>query len=228
MKKEMGIVRRENGEIMLEATIVLLPTLIIILAMISLSFLFYEQSLVNTVATEIASEIGRFYKYSKRYDDEMGVNILSDDDIKNGKLFSSSFAIWSIQNQYEELAKEYAKERIAIATLGLDNSDLEVTCDIQNTAPGRAYVKVIVSQKTEFFLYEIWNMIGEDGVAGITDFTGVAYAECSDLMGYTSMINFIDYWTTVVENEVEIVEEIDGLIDAVKSLIDAGQSLLVQ
>lgn len=228
MKKAMSITRKENGEIMLEATIVLLPTLIIMFAMISLSFLFYEQALMNTVATEIASEVGRFYKYSKRYDDEMGVNVLSDDDIKNGKLFSSSFAIWSIEDQYEELAKEYAKDRIVLATLGLDNSDLEVTCDVQNTAPGRAYVKVVVSQKTEFFLYEIWSMIGEDGIAGITDFTGVAYAECSDLMGYTSMINFIDYWTTVVVNEVEILGEVDGLIDAVKSLIDAGQSLLVQ
>lgn len=228
MKKAMGIVRKENGEIMLEATIVLLPTIMIMFAMISLSFLFYEQALMNTVATEIASEIGRFYKYSKRYNDEMGANVLSDDDIKKGKLFSSSFAIWSIEDQYEDLAEEYAQERIALATLGLDNSDLEVTCDVKNTAPGRAYVKVVVSQKTEFFLYEIWGLIGENGVAGITDFSGVAYAECSDLMGYTSMVNFIDFWTSALVDEVELLGEVDGLIDAIKSMIEAGQSLLVQ
>lgn len=228
MKKAMGILHKENGEIMLEASIVLLPTLVIMFAMISLSFLFYEQSLMNTIATEIASEVGRFYKYSNRDSDKMGANILSDEDIENGKLFSSSFAMFSIENQYEELAKQYAQDRIALATLGLDNSDLEVTCDIVNTAPGRAYVKVIVSQKTEFFLYEIWSMIGENGVDGVTDFSGVAYAECSDLMGYTSMINFIDYWTSALVSEVEMLGAVDDLIGAIKSLIEAGQSLLVQ
>ena len=228
MKKAMGIVRNENGEIMLEATMVLLPTIIIMFTMISLSFLFYEQALMNTIATEIASEVGRFYKYSKRYSDEMGANVLSDDDIKKGKLFSSSFAIGSIEDQYEDLAKEYAKERIAFASLGLDKSGLDVTCDIKTTAPGRAYVKVVVSQKTKFFLYEVWDLIAEDGGAGITDFTGVAYAECSDLMGYTSMINFIDFWTSALVNEVDLLGEVDGLIDAIKSMIEAGQSLLVQ
>lgn len=228
MRNQRSILRKENGEIMLEATIVLLPTLMIMFAMISLSFLFYEQAVMNSIATEIASEVGRFYKYSNRYDDKMGANVLSDDDIENGKLFSSSFAMGTIESQYEELAKTYARERITSASLGLDHSDLEVTCDIVNTAPGRSYVKVIVSQKTEFFLYEIWDLIGEDGVADITDFSGVAYAECSDLMGYTSMINFIEYWTNAMVSGVDLLGATDDLIDSIKGVIEAGKTLLVQ
>lgn len=219
MMKAKRILRNENGEIMLEASIVLLPTLIIMFAMISLSFLFYEQALLNSIATEIASEVGRFYKYSDRDNDEMGANVLSDSDIKNGKLFSSSFAVFSIENQYTELAKKYAEDRIAAATLGIDNSDLEVSCNIENTAPGRFYVKIVVSQKTDFFLNEIWSLIGDDGVTGVTDFSGVAYAECTDLMGYTSMINFIEYWTTEFEDNVELIASIQRFIEAGKSFL---------
>lgn len=226
MKKDNHFVQRQSGEIMLEATVVLLPTLILFFAMFSLSFMFYEQALMKTIATEIAADIGRCYKYSERANDIMGTNILSEDDMKEGKLFSSSFGVGYIESEYEELARSYAQNRIAGATLGIETRDLEISCDIASTSLGRARVEVVASQKSEFFLNEIWSLISDDGVENVIDFSGVAYAECSDNIGYTSMINFSDYVTTVLVEKIEVLGAVDDLISSIKDLIEAGATLL--
>lgn len=209
----------ENGEIMLEASIVFVPTLILIMCMLSLSFLFYEQALITTIATEIAADVAKNYKYSAR--ESMGKNTLSEDDMEDGKLFSSTFAMGKIENENEELGKAYAKRRIAAATLGIASSDLDVTCDIKPTALGRSYVKVTVSHKSDFFLNEIWSLVGENGEDGVNGFSAVAYAECVDLIGYTSMINFTDYWTSVL-NKIEAVQAGSDLVKSIKSCFEKG------
>ena len=210
----------ENGEIMIEASIILVPTLILIMCMISLSFLFYEQALINTIATEIAVDVAKNYKYSDRA--VMGNNTLTEEEMENGKLFSSTFAIWGIEDEYEELGKAYAQRRIAAATLGISSSDLDVSCDIKPTALGRSYVKVVVSHKSNFFLNEIWSLIGEHGVDNVDRFSGVAYAECVDLIGYTSVINFTDYWTSTLQSKLEVLDNADGLIESIKTCFEKG------
>lgn len=216
----------QNGEIMLEAAMIMVPILVLVMCLLSLSFLFYEQALTTTIATEIAADIAKNYKYSKRDNNEMGSGTLSLEDIENGKLFSSSFAIGKIEKEYTILANNYAQKRIEAATLGFHTSDLNVECDIKRTGLGRAYVKVSVSRDTDFFLSDIWNFGSQGTTANITGFGGTAYAECVDLIGYASMINFTDYWTSVLTDKIEVLGAADKLIDSIKSLIEKGAEVL--
>jgi hypothetical protein len=56
-------------------------------------------------------------------------------------------------------------------------------------------------------------------MTGIADestlFSATAYAECVDLMEYTSMVNFVEY----ASNKLSAIEEIGDLYSSVKNLV---------
>ena len=62
MAKFKAYLRDENGEVMLESTLVMMFTLFILIAMISVGFLFYQQVMISTVASDIATDIASSYK----------------------------------------------------------------------------------------------------------------------------------------------------------------------
>lgn len=180
--------KEENGEVMLEAAIILVPILILLMALLSLSFFFYQEAMMNSVANEIAAEVAKNYKFT---DLKMGTKDIELDDITEVKMFRMSFSKNKMEKEHQKRAEEYAKWRVNLATLGLNPGEVEVECKVTSSGIGRAYVKVTVSQKTDFFLSGILELTGiteKDTLFGAT-----AYAECVDFMGYTSMVNFTEY-----------------------------------
>lgn len=183
LEKQIG----QQGEVMLEAAIIFIPVLILLLAMLSLSFWFYQEAMMTSVASEIAEEVATNLKYGNLETNGM----LGMDDYTGARMFRMTFRKSKVEVDQRARAEAYASWRIPLSTLGLSGDEAEVDCKVTLSGMGRAYVCVTVKQKTEIFL---------DGIleyTGITDgestFGGTAYAECVDLMGYTSLINFTEY-----------------------------------
>ena len=65
--------KNENGEIMLESSIVLVFVLLLLMALLSITFMFYQQAMLNTVAAEIAADVAKNLKYTnlERGNDEI-------------------------------------------------------------------------------------------------------------------------------------------------------------
>lgn len=191
--KIKALKNQQSGEVMIESAIILVPVLILLMAMLSLSFLYYQQSIMNSVATEIAADVAKKYKF---YSVEVTDDTIVPDDYINTKMFRMNFAKGSIEDEHKTRVEDYATWRVALTSLGLDAEELEVDCTIRGTGIGRAVVKVTVKQKTTFFLSGILEL------AGITDsstaFGATAYAECNDMIAYTSMINFTEYATSIL------------------------------
>lgn len=185
----------QNGEIMLEAAIVFVPVIILLIVLLSLSFMFYQQSLITSAATEIAADTAKNYKFPDLGLNNTG-NIISAKqpaltNVNSASLYRMTFGMGKITNKHKSRAKTFAENRVALSTLGINSDDVQVKCEIKTSSIGRAYVKVKVSQKTDFFLSGIFELAGasEDG----TLFSSTAYAECDDLMEYTSLVNFTQY-----------------------------------
>lgn len=178
----------ERGEVMLEASIILVSILTLCIGMLSLSFMFYQQALMNTVATETATSIAKNFKYTSK---DIKTNTFNSSDSQEFQLFRLTLMNEKIEDMHEDSAQDYAEWRVSKASLGLNPGEVKVKCEIENSSIGRAYVKVTVSQETKFFLSGMLEYLG------ITDkemkFEATAYAECTDLIGYTSMINFTQY-----------------------------------
>ena len=131
----------ERGEVMLEASIILLSIMTLLMALLSISFMFYQQSLMNTIATEIASEVAKDYKFTEievgnsdysltnTYGVNAGGSAYTKDERKT-KIYGMSFGKESVESAHASQAELYAKERLEKASLGLN--------------PGRALVEEII------------------------------------------------------------------------------------
>ena len=95
-----------------------------------------------------------------------------------------------MMREHTEQADTYGAERIELTTLGINSSDVNVTCQLVHTGIGRAYIKVTVTNQTDFFLSDLLEAVGiYDG----NGFSATSYAECTDMTGYTSTVNFSNY-----------------------------------
>lgn len=186
--------KEQQGEVMLEASIILVSVILLLMALLSLSFLFYQQSLMNTVAHEIAADVARNLKYT---DLPVGVEEITLDDATSTHLFRMSFGQGTVARAQAERGEAYAQRRVPEASLGLNPGPLQVDCQVTYTGIGRAKVAVTVAQKTDFFLEGTLKLLGLDLEEDL--FSATAYAECVDLMGYTSMVNFTVYAAGVLD-----------------------------
>lgn len=200
--------KSQSGEVMLEASFILVTVLLLLMALLSISFLFYQKSVMNSVAMEIASDVAKNYKYTEM---EIGKQEIELSDVTSTKMFRMSFAKNSIENAHEDRAENYAEPRVNLTSLGINKENLDVDCEITSSSIGRAYVKVTVSQKTDYFLSGILDMMGiaDEEVA----FKATAYAECTDFMGYTSMVNFTEY----AAEKLSIFNSVGHLYDSIKN-----------
>ena len=207
---------QQQGEIMLEAALIFVPILLLLLMLLSLSFFFYQTALMTSVANEIAADIGKNYKFTEL---EMGQDTITLDDVTEARMFRMNFGKGfgknSMEGKHKKRGANYAKWRVGLTTLGLDAEDVTVECEIKGSGVGRAYVEVKVSQKTGFFLSEILDFLGI--TEKNTMFSCTAYAECVDLMAYTSMVNFVEYGSGRLE--VLNINSDTNLYSSVKELL---------
>lgn len=187
--------KQQQGEIMLEASIILVSVLLLLLALLSISFFFYQESLMNTVANEIASDVARNLKYTETL--KVGADEITPDDVADTHMFRMSFGQSTVAADQAQRGEEYAQWRVPRASLGLNPGELDVDCQVEYTGIGRACVKVTVSQRTDFFLSGVLDLLGVTQEREL--FSATAYAECMDLMAYTSMVNFTMYAGKVLD-----------------------------
>lgn len=214
MKKEGTLdIKEERGEVMLEASIIMVPVLLILMALLSISFLFYQKAMITTLATETAADIAQNYKFNKEV--SVGNKVVTENNVKAEKMYRMSFQQkGAVQKVLKDKANEYVASELVSRSLGIDSETPSVECKITSTAIGRAFVEVTVSHKTDFFLSDILDFLG------IADkkatFTTVAYAECFDYTAYASMINFTEY----ASGALHMFEPLGNVYVSVKGLCD--------
>ncbi|MBQ4103294.1 MAG: hypothetical protein IJC90_02420 [Clostridia bacterium] len=210
MKKKTNLKDNQSGEVMLEAVIVLVPVIVLLLSLLSLSFLYYQEVMMNTVATELATDVAKNYKFTTISPTK---NTISKNDYAGTKMFRMNFAKSSMEKAHEKRMNTYGVWRVALTSLGIDSEALSVDCEIDGKGIGRSVVEVTVSQKTTFFLSGVLELVGITEES--TMFSATAYAECNDLMAYTSMINFTEFATSQLG-----MESINKCYNSFKDLIE--------
>lgn len=216
MKEKRSGTGNQSGEIMLEAAIVFVPVLVLLLALLSLGFWFYQMSMMTSTASEIATEVARNIKFEKL--DGHG-DVVAIEDITSTKMFRSTFHLSKLKRAQEERAKDHADWRVSLSSLGFGSQDPEVELELKSSGIGRTHVKVSVRQNTDFFLSGVLKYAGilEDHPI----FQGTAYAECIDLTEYASMVNFLRYGSNEVSEHLEIAGSVGKLYGKAKGLLEA-------
>ncbi|NLA43472.1 hypothetical protein GX865_05000 [Candidatus Saccharibacteria bacterium] len=219
MKKFFSVFANDDGgEIMIESTIVIFITISLMLIMISLGFLFYQQAMIKTVANEIASGIASNYKYSER-GDSYHVSDISYAEINGLRRYRTTFRVNYMKSDYDEIASSYVVDRVALTNLGLNSSDPQIeSLEFSMNNVGRLRVDVVVSLESDFLFSGLLKSL--DIIDETPTFKGSASAECMDLTSYTGTVNLQRYLVekffgegTLGDSAVKIYNSVTNLIN---------------
>lgn len=183
----------DRGEIMLESSFVMISVFLMLTVMLSLSFMFYQQSMITSVAAEISSSVAKNYKYT---DTDLKTSEFTVSDASSIRKYRLTLSTGKLMREHEEQADTYGAERIKLTTLGINSSDVDVSCQLVHTGIGRAYIKVTVTNKTDFFLS---NVLEAFGIYDGEGFSATSYSECTDMTAYASTVNFSNYMAGFME-----------------------------
>lgn len=179
--------QNESGEIMLESSIILVSVLILLMILLSMCFMFYQQAVMNTVAAELSSALAKNYKYHQA---DPRAHTFTVDDVAAQKKYRLTLGMSKMETKLEENADSVVQTRLSVSSFGINSTTVDAECEVVGTGFGRAYVKVTVTNDTEFFLSGILKWAGIfDGEA----FSATSYSEITDLTAYASTVNFANY-----------------------------------
>ena len=212
MKKERKkLSDRQSGEIMLEASFILVIVIILMLAILSIGFLIYEKVMLVSAANDLAATIAENYKFVGM---ELGEREIGVDDVAAEKMYRLWFAVPSMESRYKIHADEYAENTVSKLSLGVGGGEPTIDeCDIQVDGFGRAHVIVKISAEREIFLGGVLESLG------IADretlFSAQATADCVDITGYAGVVKFASF---VCDNP--IMKPLNSIASAINNLKD--------
>lgn len=212
-------IHNEDGEVMLESTLVMLLTTFVLIAMLSVGFLFYQQALINTVATDLANDIATSYKLPKQSDK----NTEESNALNDIKLYRTSVAMFSMKAMHKKHAEEYLPKRIQLSTLGITEKEPQVEdFDIVIDNIGRMHVELTVSMECEILFGGALKYFGF--FDSVPKFTATSRAECLDITAYASHVKFVDYVSRKAEetlpNGNKAIKSIIGIFQDSSSIAD--------
>lgn len=220
MTKIKEYFRDENGEVMLESTIMMVLTLMLLIAMISVGFLFYQQAMVNTVAADLASDIASSYKLTNQ---EIGSDDVSSKSLEDIKLYRTSVAMSSMKALHKERAEAYLPWRINLSTLGIsDKEPVLENFDITIDNVGRMHIDVTVAMECDILFDGALKFFGI--IDSTPTFRATGRAECLDVTAYASHVQFLQYVSKksgeVLPNGSKAIDSIIGIFQDVDSIKD--------
>lgn len=135
---------------MLESLIVMVITIMLLIAMIGVGFLFYQKAMITTVATEVASDIASQYKYCEQ---DITDWTITEAKMKKLRKYRTSFSLPALRNKSKEKVKAYLQERVKVGNLGIGGSGAKIdSYQIKVDNIGRMHVEVTVSLKSDVLL----------------------------------------------------------------------------
>ena len=214
MKKLKNILTDDNAEIMLESTIVIIITLFVLIAMISLGFLFYQQAMLNTVASEIAKDLGTSYKLAGT---DIGSDVTNPSLYHNLRFFrTTALRVGDMKKDQKKNADDYLPGRVKLSSLGIyDKQPWIDNFDIIIDNVGRLHVEITVKMECSFLFDGALKYFGI--IKQQPTFSATARAECIDITSYASYINFVRY----LGNDVDY-----GMIGDIADIFLSANNLL--
>ncbi len=205
----------DSGEIMLESTIVITITLLLLVVMLSLGFVYYQKAMLTSVANEIASDISANYKYLMQDDQLLSDMTFDDTNLKSMGRFRATFNLEKVKNSSIQKANDYIAYRVGITNLGINRSEPKIdSAEISIDGVGRMHVKVEVSMETDFLFSSVLQYL--DIIPDVPSFSATGSAECLDISAYYSYVNFVEHFTSKLAGEDTLIGEIIGTINIVR------------
>ena len=208
--------KKENGETVVEATMVVPIVIIVIFLLIYLGFVLYQQTILTVVANDTAASIGQVYATPSK---DPFVGYTNTEKLSETKLYRNLYnAVGNamgktdtVDGNNELKAQWFAKYRLASTQLYKEKGS--ITYDIGfERQPGTVLQKIVVVKIKATYDLPFLKFFGISNSEKL--FEAEARAQCFDLLDYSSTLSLVN--TVLTDSVGSTAEKINKVFDAIK------------
>jgi len=207
------MVKKESGEVMIESTIVIVITLLMLVWILGVGFIYYQKYVVRIATNDLAKKVAVTYDSP---DSDIVMGYVSANDVSGKRIYFTS----NVTDENEERADSYMNYMMNKANLFGTVKEVNVDVEHIDDATSRSHVKIT----TECTFDTPFGMFLElFGMPGTTTYRVSAYADSTDIQGHVSTVI-----TTKAFASGAIVKTpgcVKSTIDAINAFIEAKEQL---
>ena len=205
-------IRDETGSLMLDGMIAMLITIMLLVFLMSIGFLFYQQWMVSNIANDTATRIAQSYVYPNT---DPVIGYVNVDLMDNVSLFR--YLGDDLERENEDKGEKYAAWPLGTSSLAYPVSDPEIEVDVVSDSLARRHVEVTVRAEYEIPLGGALQYFGLDKTM---TYEATGYAVCMDLLDYINTVDTIKVLSedTISSKFLGAANSFLGMIDKLKDL----------
>lgn len=211
----MKKIRKEAGEVMLEGTIVMIVTMITLVFILGVGFIYYQRYVVTAITNDAAVKIADTYAYPSS---DVVIGYVEPSDIANRDLYR-----WDVSDSLVDVSQSKAENYVqyCLEKTNFNGVIGDITVDVEfvtDTPMLRKHVEVntVCEFNTPFgFALEFL------GMDGTFTYSASARADCTDIIDYVSVVDFqarIINATDVKSDVLKLIKSGFKLVEKIKDV----------
>lgn len=200
------MIKKEKGEVMIEGMIVVLVTMIILVWLIAIGFVYYQRYLVTAITNDACTKVAATYNNA---DSDIVMGYINSADITNRNLYrtsSTSDAQYSIN---KEKVEQYINYILTKTNFVGTIKSVDVKMQLVKDSPLRQHIEL----ETEVtFNTPLGFALDFFGMEGVKTYYSTARSDCTDVIDYMSSVDFGNYVLSGNEVSSKIIKFINSLM----------------
>lgn len=222
LKKKLfsKFVDNRNGEITIESMLVIIPIIFVMLFLLSLGFLLYQQWNIQIAADDAASKIAGSYSMLGA-DNKTGAIVLEDyldvDLYRNIDLGIIGSAT-KYENKNKERITDYVTGRLSGTSFSNAVGTPDIKCEIVKDGYARKHLEITYTATYKIPFGEGMEVLGMDGER---TFTATGSAECTDMMDYINAVQVAEVAPSYFS--CKTLDAVESWMNVIVSIINFGK-----
>ncbi len=205
--------QREDGAMMLDGMIAMLVTILVMVFLMSLGFLFYQQWIVSNVANDTASRVAQSYAYPNT-DPVIGyIDVELMDHVSLFRYMGDD-----LETENAEKAENYAAWALQLSSLAYPVSPPQIDVQVLSDSLARRHIEVTVQAE---YKIPLGGALKYFGLSDTFTYEATGYGVCMDLLDY---IHTVDTVKTLSEDTIS--SKFLGTVDSFLSMLGKLKELV--
>lgn len=222
MKKMIKTLKCDEGNAVVEATLVVTICIFIIFIIIILGFVFYQENLLQSVVNKVANQVARTYSYERK---DPVTGYISEDGLKDQGLVDS---LYFFTDEVSGKKSRELSEANSLIKKYLDRNRIIMAHEaklpeikIENSHTAWFQKEVIVSVEEEYYIPFV-RFLGVNN--GTVKRSYIGKAECIDIIGAKSFHNMLKVVSKNLSSQ-DAVGSIRSVTGIITNFISAGSNI---
>lgn len=201
----MNRYKKESGEIMLEGMIVMIITMLLLIWILAIGFIYYQRYLLTAITNDAASKIAATFNNP---DSDIILGYIETEELVNRDLYRN-FTSSDFIDMNEQKAKSYVEYMLNKTNFAGTIEKVDVDLDLVQDSALRKHVEITTKCTFNTPFGAALEFVGMN--ADVT-FGATGRADCTDIIDYISTVDFASYQLGGKALNSDIIKMINSLV----------------